>query len=142
MYGSIQNMDAPVLFFGQLFCDAEPETEMLPVCMGVICPVEAFEDMRLLFIRDTTAGVGEGEAEMPVLFPAGECDLSAGWSIAERVIHENEKNLFCAVQVAEAVRKNLIREGEGEPDVFFCWQEVRIFQRCPIKADPAGRLPV
>lgn len=60
MYGSIQNMDAPVLFFGQLFCDAEPETEMLPVCMGVVCPVEAFEDMRLLFIRDTTAGVGEG----------------------------------------------------------------------------------
>ena len=112
-------MDAPILFFGQLFCDAEPETEMLPVCMGVVCPVEAFEDMRLLFIRDTTAGVGEGEAEMPVLFPAGECDLSAGWSIAERVIHENEKNLFCAVQVAEAVRKNLIREGEGEPDVFF-----------------------
>lgn len=55
-------MDAPVLFFGQLFCDAEPETEMLPVCMGVVCPVEAFEDMRLLFIRDTTAGVGEGEA--------------------------------------------------------------------------------
>ena len=128
MYGSIYNMDAPVLFFSQLFCDAEPETEMLSVCMGVVCPVEAFEDMRLLFIRDTTAGVGEGETEMPVLFTAGECDLSAGWSIAECVIHENEKNLFCAVQVAEAVRKNLIREGEGEPDVFFAGKRFEFFK--------------
>ncbi len=121
-------MDAPVLFFHKLFCDAEPKPKMFPVSVGVVCPVEALEDVRLLFIRDTTAGVGEGEAELPVFFPAGECDLSAGWSIAERVIHENEKNLFRAAQVAEAVRKNLIREGEGEPDIFFAGKRFKFFK--------------
>ena len=128
MYGSIYNMDAPVLFFHKLFCDAEPKPKMFPVSVGIVAAVEAFENVGFFLIRDAAAGVGEGEAELPVLFPAGECDLSAGWSIAERVIHENEKNLFRAAQVAEAVRKNLIREGEGEPDVFFAGKRFKFFK--------------
>ena len=128
MYGSIYNMDAPVLFFHKLFCNAEPKPKMFPVSVGIVAAVEAFENVGFFLIRDAAAGVGEGEAEMPVFFPAGECDLSAGWSIAERVIHENEKNLFRAVQVAEAVRKNLIREGEGEPDVFFAGKRFEFFK--------------
>ena len=61
--------------------------------MGVVCPVEALEDVRLLFIRDTTAGVGEGEAELPVLFPAGECDLSAGWSTNLKTLQSDRQRL-------------------------------------------------
>ena len=121
-------MDAPVLFFHKLFCNAEPKPKMFPVSVGIVAAVEAFENVGFFLIRDAAAGVGEGEAEMPVFFPAGECDLSAGWSIAERVIHENEKNLFRAVQVAEAVRKNLIREGEGEPDIFFVGKRFKFFK--------------
>ena len=42
MYGSIYNMDAPVLFFHKLFCNAEPKPKMFPVSVGIVAAVEAF----------------------------------------------------------------------------------------------------
>lgn len=86
-------MDAPVLFFHKLFCNAEPKPKMFPVSVGIVAAVEAFENVGFFLIRDAAAGVGEGEAELPVLFPAGECDLSAGWSTNLKTLQSDRQRL-------------------------------------------------
>ena len=59
---------------------------------------------------------------------AGECHFSTGWCVTECIIHDNGKNLFCAVDITEAVRENFFRQSEDKvKPVFLCqWFELFI----------------
>ena len=48
--GSIHNLDVPILLFGKFLCNAESESKVFSVGMGIVGAVKSFENMGFLFL--------------------------------------------------------------------------------------------
>ena len=60
---------------------------------GLIHAVEAFENMRLMFLRDADAGVFDGQANLSVGVADGDLDPAAGTVVFDGIFAEIADNL-------------------------------------------------
>ena len=125
--GAAVHTDRTVVEFYDLQCDRKTQPEVSLGASGFFCPVKAVEDLCLIFRRDADTGIRHSETEVVLLIGQCEVDAAALRRVADGVGEQNREQLGKAVGIGMTQWQGVLRQRDGEGQLFICRQRFKAF---------------